>query len=64
MKRPQRRPNQAITQEQQKTALLQVLVMREKLPDDLEGLSRSFGLHVDLVKAMVEAEALRRRMRA
>jgi hypothetical protein len=61
---PQRRPNKAITQQQQQTALMQVLVMRETLPTDLDSLARSFGLHVDLVKAMVANEALRRKLRA
>lgn len=65
MSRPQRRPNRAITQLQQQTAVFVLLAQRPELPDQAmqESIARSYGLHVDLVKAMVEGEALKRRMR-
>lgn len=66
MSRPQRRPNKAITQVQQQTAVFVLLAQRPDLPDAAmtESIARSYGLHVDLVRAMVEGERIKRRMRA
>lgn len=66
MSRPQRRPNKAITQLEQQTALEALLIQREKLPDEFmqASLARSYGVHVDYVKALVARIDLQRRLRA
>lgn len=66
MSRPQRRPNKAITQEEQRQAVMRLLMQREAMPDErmTESIARSYGLHIDMVRAMVATEDLRRRMRA
>lgn len=66
MSRPQRRPNKAITQEEQRQAVMRLLMQREAMPDErmIESIARSYGVHVDLVRSMAASEDLRRRMRA